>query len=545
MKKFTVLVALALLAATGTGYAVTCAQDNVPAATLLIPYFKVGRGGVTSPSSDIPEGGVDTLIAVTNVSNINLIAHVTVWNKYSFGVLDFNVPMTGYDVATFRMRDILNGRLNVNALTQDPAVYGGRTDMGFLKDVCFSLIGGFPPSTTYPLGRAWDLPYATPFIRFSNPDPTQDGRNAISSYSVPAYTGSFRTRVWDSLDESGDGTSMTSGASYLDVDNPACGIRSDGVLSGDFSGYVTVDVVNYCTNLFASDANFYVNDALATTGWGAFGPNVLMGDWFFVDPAATGGNISGDAAVAIEFDSRLDWFAEKTFYGRYWTATDSGSTPATVPVAYRFVGDGREPLNRQYAFRYLNDSASGSMSWAIVWRSDLYYIYAATDGSSATANVLTETPTRNLCAWLVWNWLPDADYVTLYVRAFNSPSISAGLWDEDENSYTVAGGGPSGDVTSTSTLRIYIETLRLKFASVSALNPAGYKFGWTRWVFNGVTPLSSATAVTFYAQAWVGIEHTSAGAFVSVGHAAMLNNNDFSCTPGSVYGAGVLGYQGQ
>ena len=35
MKKFTVLVALALLAATGTSYAVTCAYDNVPAATLL------------------------------------------------------------------------------------------------------------------------------------------------------------------------------------------------------------------------------------------------------------------------------------------------------------------------------------------------------------------------------------------------------------------------------------------------------------------------------------------------------------------------------
>ena len=46
MKKFTVLVALALLAATGTGYAVTCSQDNVPAATLLVPYFKVGGNGV-------------------------------------------------------------------------------------------------------------------------------------------------------------------------------------------------------------------------------------------------------------------------------------------------------------------------------------------------------------------------------------------------------------------------------------------------------------------------------------------------------------------
>ena len=56
MKKFTVLVALALLAATGTSYAVTCAYDNVPAATLLVPYFKVSRNGSTG--ADIPEGGV-------------------------------------------------------------------------------------------------------------------------------------------------------------------------------------------------------------------------------------------------------------------------------------------------------------------------------------------------------------------------------------------------------------------------------------------------------------------------------------------------------
>ncbi|MCL4809215.1 MAG: hypothetical protein KJ062_15725, partial [Thermoanaerobaculia bacterium] len=60
MKKFTVLVALALLAATGTSYAVTCAYDNVPGATLLVPYFKVSRNGATS--ENIPEGGVDTLV---------------------------------------------------------------------------------------------------------------------------------------------------------------------------------------------------------------------------------------------------------------------------------------------------------------------------------------------------------------------------------------------------------------------------------------------------------------------------------------------------
>ena len=112
MKKFSVLIALALLAVAGTGYAVTCAYDNVPAATLLVPHFRVARNGSTG--GDIPEGGVDTLCSVTNVSATGLIVHVTVWNKYSKAVLDFNVPMTAYDVAFFSMRQILNGDLNVN-----------------------------------------------------------------------------------------------------------------------------------------------------------------------------------------------------------------------------------------------------------------------------------------------------------------------------------------------------------------------------------------------------------------------------------------------
>src|ERR1035441_9927023 len=127
MKKFSVLIALVLLAVAGTGYAVTCAYDNVPAATLLVPYFKVslnpqaGPGGV--PGFPIPPGGTDTLVSIVNVSTPGVIAHVTVWNKYSKAVVDFNIPLTGKDVAYFRMSQILNGNLNVNGSEQTiPAI---------------------------------------------------------------------------------------------------------------------------------------------------------------------------------------------------------------------------------------------------------------------------------------------------------------------------------------------------------------------------------------------------------------------------------------
>lgn len=537
MKKFTVLVALALLAATGTGYAVTCAQDNVPAATLLIPYFKVGRGGITSAANEIPAGGVDTMIAVTNVSTINLIAHVTVWNKYSWGVLDFNIPMTGYDVVTFRMRDILNGRLNANMLTQDPAVFAGRNDAGALKDLCYSveMIGGvLTPTTNFPplLGNPsfrppWPFVYNTPFLRFPNPN-SADAGNAISSYNVPAFTGSFRNKVWDSLDEGRDYTSMTSRSQYIDVDNPSClsNWASDQVLSGDFTGYVTIDVNNYCTNLFPTDSNYYIRDAIATVGWHnvastwAYGPNVLMGDYFFVDPAASGGNISGDAAVAIEFDSRLDWFYDRTFYDRYWNPTDN-FVLAGLQAPYSFPGDGREPLGLAYGFRYLNDAASGAQTWATVWRSD-YSLYDA-EGLYGPYSYR-----RDLCYWGYF-WMlyyagEDLD-PRAYVYGFDGGAISATLWDEDEHSLVASGGGPSGDPASSTSFYVYLESQRIRVGSITSMNPQNYKFGWTRWIMPNTYGLGMA---------WVGVQHSAEGQFVSVGHNATLLVNDFTC-PGDVF----------
>ena len=184
MKKFTVLVALALLAATGTGYAVTCAYDNVPGATLLVPYFKVSRNGATIDTPSIPAGGVDTLVAITNVSEWGVIAHWTVWNKQSAPVVDWNVPLTGYDVATASVRDILNGQLNFNTNTQ-------------------VLINGVDPCIApSKFGNT-----QTRYIRFTNPDsynrPTGDRSDAeYSVYLNPAFDGEFKKNIWDSLDES-------------------------------------------------------------------------------------------------------------------------------------------------------------------------------------------------------------------------------------------------------------------------------------------------------------------------------------------------------
>src|SRR5664280_834747 len=189
MKKLSVLIALVLLAVAGTGYAVTCAYDNVPAATLLVPYWKVSLNGATGVP--IPSTGTDTLVSVVNVSTPGVIAHVTVWNKYSKAVIDFNIPLTGNDVVSFSMRDIMNGKLSPNAPQYDLVKYP--------KDPCgvtnpgLSTVG-YSPSVGF--GR-------TQFIRFSHPDSASLGSDVVTSISqynnsLPDAIGApFRAVVWN------------------------------------------------------------------------------------------------------------------------------------------------------------------------------------------------------------------------------------------------------------------------------------------------------------------------------------------------------------
>jgi len=346
MKKFSVLIALVLLAVAGTGYAVTCAYDNVPAATLLVPYFRVSLNGATG--APIGTGGVDTLVSIVNVSTPGVIAHVTVWNKFSKAVLDFNVPLTGKDVASFSMRDVMNGKLNVNPTTQ----------VGTTIDPCGVNVNAIPATYRPSVGFGQKQ-----FVRFSHPEAinvgvTNDAYTSISLYAADAFA-AFRNKVWDSLDESGDLTTFTAtgGANILDTDNPGCGLGTstgDGTFAGDLSGYLTIDVVNYCTNFFPDQGDFYDKDAIATAGWGpTYTPNVLIGDVFYVDTATQGGNISGDPAVPVEFDSRLTPSnTTKTFFGKFVqaqslcapaeTTTAGGCTSfiSTYAATFQFGGDG-------------------------------------------------------------------------------------------------------------------------------------------------------------------------------------------------------------
>src|SRR5947208_6297693 len=114
MKKTALCLALlGRLALAGQALDVISTIDEVPAATLLLPYFQVD---LSNPN------GENTLFSINNASATVVLGHVVVWSDLSHVVLDFNVYLTGYDVQTISLRDIIqNGILPRTASAgQDP-----------------------------------------------------------------------------------------------------------------------------------------------------------------------------------------------------------------------------------------------------------------------------------------------------------------------------------------------------------------------------------------------------------------------------------------
>lgn len=465
------LVALVLLGEGARG--ATCVQDAVPGATLLVPYFGVSRNG--SAGGNIPPGGTDTLCSLSNTGATGIVVRFNVWNKYGRVVLGFNVPMVAHDSFVFSMRDILNGHLNLNPTTQK---------LVGLQDPCGLDLGSNTYAPTTGFGAAT-------FIRFANPvpgDPTQDFSRGW--YNDPAFAGYLGFYVWDSLDESALLTSFVNinQAGVLDTDNPASGVPSDFVLSGDFSGYLTLDVVNYCTSLSPENSAYYTSDALATAGWSASGftPNVLQGDYILLEATATSGNESAHPMVALEFDTRLDWQAGKTFYGKHRGAEPTTGT--TSPVAYQFRGDGREPLGSSFGVRYMNDVTSGVTSRLIAWRND------DVDLSS---------------------WYQNCHYggaCAGFGYADGLHELSGSLYDQDSNTFV---GSPSA--------YLFLNAQRLTFPTME-LNPVAFKFGWASLTINGSASSS---------QAFVDIQHDGATLAPGnrLGHHASLLSEEFTCSP--------------
>ncbi|HEX4965882.1 MAG TPA: hypothetical protein VF173_34050 [Thermoanaerobaculia bacterium] len=276
MKKTALCLALlGLLALGGQAVAVICTIDNVPAATLLLPYFEVDL--------DNPNG-LTTLFSVNNASATAVLAHVVVYSDLSVPVLDFNIYLTGYDVQTINLRDILvTGTLPQTASA-----------------------GQDPTDKISPKGpKSQDINFAS----------------CSGQLPPPPLPPSFLQHLALSL--TGKGSPLFGGL---------CSGRSLG--DNIARGYITVDTVNNCTLRLPSDPAYFANDITFQ--------NVLWGDYFYVNVAQNFAD--GEDLVHIEAsltDPATTTAGRYTFYGRYvaWNASDHREPLATT-FAGRYANGG-------------------------------------------------------------------------------------------------------------------------------------------------------------------------------------------------------------
>jgi hypothetical protein len=131
---------IVILLLTAPVFAATIRNDDscdiglYPAATLLLPYFEVdttfGRGETT-------------IVTITNVSSVPQAARVTLWTDYAYPVLSFNLYLTGYDVQSINLVDVI----------RDGIIGGGSSATGELsrdenprlaEDTCATLPARIP-----------------------------------------------------------------------------------------------------------------------------------------------------------------------------------------------------------------------------------------------------------------------------------------------------------------------------------------------------------------------------------------------------------------
>jgi hypothetical protein len=316
MKKLAqaIAFALALAGLVDTARAEIGTADNVPAATLLLPYFEVA---VNDPN------GVNTYLTINNASATAVVAHVQLWTDQSIPTVNFDVYLTGYDMEIIDLgRLFREGRFPRTADAGADPLDNGLPTTGISNHGDLSQDINFPGATGP----------CTSGTLYSNPALSSMQRNQLQR----AHRGK---------------KSSTLG-----------GCASSQYPDQKARGYVTVDVVSQCTVLAPSDAGYF-------SGGIATAQNVLWGDWNIVDAAQ--GHLHGSPLVHIESCT-----PGSSVYTGYVGNGDGAGLCPFVPGDYTFYGryasvagqDQREPLGTTFGSRFLNGGGFGDDTDLFVWR---------------------------------------------------------------------------------------------------------------------------------------------------------------------------------
>lgn len=274
-----------------------------PAATLLVPYFEV----------NVNARGHSTLLSITNTSNMPQIARITIWSDWSFPVLNFNVFLTGYDVQSLDLFDVLGrGVIAPPSGTNNQVAVGSRS---------LSNLTGNPNF----------LPTASENCA-PNRQPTQ----------IPAFI------LFDVQQ------GLMNGSYSL------CGNAKIGGNHGTVAtGYVTIDVVGTCSGNLPNDPVYFANEILYD--------NVLIGDYTYIRiPQAASNPMVHIRAVPEggQVGSNPGTNLRDTFYDRYTTAAASRQ-------------DRRQPLPSTFAARFVQGGSFSFATELAIWREGVTTINTA------------------------------------------------------------------------------------------------------------------------------------------------------------------------
>ncbi|MGZ5433676.1 MAG: hypothetical protein ACXWH7_12185, partial [Thermoanaerobaculia bacterium] len=276
----------------------SCDIALLPAATLLLPYFEVDL--------EDPRGET-TIFTVTNVSPEDRIARVTLWTDYAFPVITFNIDLTGYDVQSINLYDVIaRGFIAPDVGTGTQVTKRGPlSDRNFALDLgeCTRLVGQLPQAFVERMHLAF-----------------MEG--------VVADVGTL----------------------------PGC--NNVGLEHDHAVGYATIDVVRNCATNDPLSEEYWTEDL----AW----DNVLIGDSHQIHSANDFAQSStlvhiraipegGTAPERLAVQRKYDAGFPRTFYARY----QSASAPKL---------DGRQPLPSVFAARWLAGGPSGFDTYFKIWR---------------------------------------------------------------------------------------------------------------------------------------------------------------------------------
>jgi hypothetical protein len=276
----------------------TCTIDAVPAATLLLPYFEVD---LADPF------GRTTLFSVSNASDQGILTHLVIWSDLGVPLINFNLYLTGFDVESVNLRDILVAGILPRTASEGQDVGDQISPRGDCcsRDIDFSSCAGLLP-----------LPARIPDVFIDHL------QKALTGEHSPLLNG-------------------CAGIDYSPDNRPGNPRIA--------RGYITIDTVRSCDLSFPGDPGYFLAGGTGI----ATNQNVLLGDYVYIEPPEFA---HGETMVHIEAsatDPETSVPGQYTFYGRFvdWSAADN-----------------REPLGSNFAARYLNGGAFTGGTDLVVWR---------------------------------------------------------------------------------------------------------------------------------------------------------------------------------